>query len=37
MIARNGPNAGAGLLAGGRFTGGTADSNACLTARRCTP
>ena len=37
MTARNAPSAGAGLSLGGRFDGGTADSNACLTARRCTP
>ena len=37
MIRRYAPNAGAGRPYGARFAGGTADSNACLTARRCTP
>ena len=33
---RNGPSFGAGRPTGRRFGGGTGDSNACLTARRCT-
>ena len=36
MICRYAPNAGAGRPSGDRFSGGTADSSACRTARRCT-
>jgi hypothetical protein len=37
MIDRYVPSFGAGRLTGARFAGGSADANACLTARRCTP
>jgi hypothetical protein len=34
QVCRYAPSFGAGLPRGERFAGGTADSNACLTARR---